>query len=110
MARRRLAANHDNLRAALAWGEQHDPELMLRLAGNLWRFWWANLTEGRAWLERALVAGGDEGPGPLRVKALGSASIVASMQGRSDAARFSHERPLSWPNKVATARGGCGLC
>jgi predicted ATPase/DNA-binding CsgD family transcriptional regulator len=79
--RRRLAANHDNLRAALAWGEQHDPELMLRLAGNLWRFWWANLTEGRAWLERALVAGGDEGPGPLRVKALGSASIVASMQG-----------------------------
>jgi predicted ATPase/DNA-binding CsgD family transcriptional regulator len=79
--RRRLAANHDNLRAALAWGEQHDPELMLQLAGALWRFWWANLTEGRAWLERALVAGGDEASAPLRVKALGTTSIVASMQG-----------------------------
>jgi predicted ATPase/DNA-binding CsgD family transcriptional regulator len=79
--RRRLATEHDNLRAALAWGEQHDPELMLRLAGALWRFWWVHPTEGRAWLERALEAGGGEAPAPLRVKALGSASIVASMQG-----------------------------
>ena len=78
--RRRLAAERDNLRAALAWGEQHDAELMLRLAGVLWRFWWANLTEGRAWLERALAVG-SAGPAPLRIKALGSASIVASMQG-----------------------------
>ena len=70
--RRRLAVEHDNLRAALAWGEQHDAELMLRLAGALWRFWWANLTEGRAWLERALAVGSEA---PLRIKALGSASI-----------------------------------
>ncbi len=80
---RRLEADRDNLRAALAWGEHHDPELMLRLAGALWRFWWAHLTEGRAWLERALLAGGGEAPTPLRVKALGSASILASMQGEA---------------------------
>jgi predicted ATPase/DNA-binding CsgD family transcriptional regulator len=78
--RGRLAVEHDNLRAALIWGEERDAELMLRLAGVLWRFWWAHLTEGRTWLERALVAGG-EAPAPLRVKALGTASIVASMQG-----------------------------
>jgi predicted ATPase/DNA-binding CsgD family transcriptional regulator len=78
--RGRLAVEHDNLRAALAWGEERDAELMLRLAGVLWRFWWAHLTEGRGWLERALVAGG-EALAPLRVKALGTASIVASMQG-----------------------------
>ena len=56
-------------------------ELMLRLAGTLWRFWWIHLTEGRTWLERALVAGGSYAPAPLRVKTLGAASIVASMQG-----------------------------
>jgi predicted ATPase/DNA-binding CsgD family transcriptional regulator len=78
--RRRLATERDNLRAALAWGEQHDAELMLRLAGALWKFWWANLTEGRGWLERALAVG-NEAPAPLRVKALGSASILTSMQG-----------------------------
>jgi predicted ATPase/DNA-binding CsgD family transcriptional regulator len=76
-----LGAEHDNLRAALAWGEERDAELMLRLAGALWRFWWAHLTEGRAWLERALEASGGDAPAPLRVKALGTASIVASMQG-----------------------------
>ena len=80
--RRRLEADHDNLRAALAWGAQHDPALMLRLAGALWRFWWVHLTEGRAWLERALAAGGNA-PAPPRVKALGSASILASMQGET---------------------------
>jgi predicted ATPase/DNA-binding CsgD family transcriptional regulator len=79
--RRRLETDHGNLRMALAWGEEHDVELMLRLAGTLWRFWWIHLTEGRTWLERALVAGGSYAPAPLRVKTLGAASIVASMQG-----------------------------
>jgi predicted ATPase/DNA-binding CsgD family transcriptional regulator len=78
--RRQLATEHDNLRAALAWGEQHDAELMLHLASALWKFWWAHPTEGRGWLERALAVG-NEAPAPLRAKALGSASIVASMQG-----------------------------
>jgi tetratricopeptide (TPR) repeat protein len=78
--RRQLEADHGNLRTALAWGEEHDPQLMLRLAGALWRLWWIHLTEGRAWLERALEVGASA-PAALRVKALGSASIVASMQG-----------------------------
>ena len=85
--RRRLEAELGNLRAALSWGEEHDPELMLRLAGSLWRFWWGHLTEGRAWLERVLVVTGDTPPVPLRVKALYGASILASMQGEAERGR-----------------------
>jgi predicted ATPase len=51
--RRRLEADLGNLRAALSWGAEHDPQMMLLLADALWRFWWVHLTEGRAWLERA---------------------------------------------------------
>ena len=46
----RLEIEHDNLRAALAWSlEQEEIEIALRMAGNLWWFWFVrgHLTEGR---------------------------------------------------------------
>jgi predicted ATPase/DNA-binding SARP family transcriptional activator len=54
----RFEAEHANLRAALEWGLEHDPDLALRLAGALWRFWHhrAHLVEGSGWLRRALAA------------------------------------------------------
>ena len=52
----RLAAEHDNARAALVWLEQQgDEATMIRLAAGLGWFWFVRGfgTEGISWLERA---------------------------------------------------------
>jgi predicted ATPase/DNA-binding CsgD family transcriptional regulator len=77
-----VQAEHDNLRAALLWALEHDPETALRLASALWRFWsergyWS---EGRDWLARALAAGPDVSSA-VRAAALGGAGTLAVDQG-----------------------------
>ncbi|MDQ2934199.1 MAG: helix-turn-helix domain-containing protein [Chloroflexota bacterium] len=62
---RRLQAEQDNLRAAIAWSlEDEEPTLAQRIAGALWLFWrrHGDYTEARLWLDRALAA--DEGSAP----------------------------------------------
>jgi predicted ATPase/DNA-binding SARP family transcriptional activator len=57
----RLDPEVDNLRAALAAAlDSGDPELGLRLAGGLWRYWATRgpVAEGLEWIERALAADG----------------------------------------------------
>ncbi|MFN2471280.1 MAG: BTAD domain-containing putative transcriptional regulator [Gaiellaceae bacterium] len=78
----RLEAEHDNLRAALAWAERHDPEVGLRIAAALCDFWAdrSYLREALSSLERAL-AGAGSAPAPLRAKALHGACYVAFLQG-----------------------------
>jgi predicted ATPase/class 3 adenylate cyclase len=51
-----LGTDEANLRAALTYAKEHDPPGMLRLAGSLWRFWYARRqhVEGRGWVEQAL--------------------------------------------------------
>jgi non-specific serine/threonine protein kinase len=47
----------DNLRAALAWSrDASEPELLIRHASSVWRFWWirGEISEGSSWLETAL--------------------------------------------------------
>jgi predicted ATPase/DNA-binding CsgD family transcriptional regulator len=86
----RLAAAHDDLRAAFAWGLAHDPAAVLVAAGDLLRFWEirGHLAEGRTWLERALAAAPPEPAGP-RAKALATAAVLAFHQGAlDDAAAF----------------------
>ena len=93
----RLEAEHDDLRVALAWGTSGgDPEPALRLATALGRFWEVrgHLSEGRAWLEAALAAGGgSELPG-LRAVALNWAAVLAQHQGDYNAARGLYEHSL----------------
>jgi DNA-binding CsgD family transcriptional regulator/tetratricopeptide (TPR) repeat protein len=68
----RLEAEHDNLRAALAWMlEQGEAELGLRLAGSLWLFWegHGHYGEGHSWLKQVLARGG-QASAAARAKAL----------------------------------------
>ena len=52
-----MEAEHDNLRAALTWSVEHDPESALRLAGRLADFWRraGHHAEGRRWLNSVVA-------------------------------------------------------
>ncbi|MDX3525206.1 MULTISPECIES: ATP-binding protein [Streptomyces] len=80
----RMRAEHANLLAALAHGD--DPQATLALAAALRYHWCAGgfLAEGRRWLDRALVAAPE--PTPARARALYAASWVALLQGDHSAA------------------------
>jgi predicted ATPase/transcriptional regulator with XRE-family HTH domain len=84
----RLAQEHDNLRAALSWAQEHgETELGLRLAVALSRFWEIRgyLAEGRRWLT-ALLPGAETGPPSLRAAALFATGRLASSLGNREEA------------------------
>jgi predicted ATPase/DNA-binding CsgD family transcriptional regulator len=91
----RIEQEHDNLRAALGWAveEAEGGELVqkretaLRLAGALIRFWAVrgSLSEGLAWLERALVATSNV-PAPTRIRALSGTAWLAFFLGDGERA------------------------
>jgi predicted ATPase len=86
----RLAAEHDDLRAALGWAAAAgEAELGLRLAGALWRFWFVrgHLAEGRALLAAALAVPGGEAFPAARGRALNGAGVLAIYQADLAAAR-----------------------
>jgi predicted ATPase/DNA-binding CsgD family transcriptional regulator len=110
-----IETEHANLRAALAWTIEREPETALRLANGLRDFWskrsyWV---EGRAWLERALATGA--GDGALRAAALGRLASMESDQGDFDAARSAFEECLTLAEQLgerrtaAAARRGLGI-
>jgi hypothetical protein len=79
----RFEAEHDNLRAALAWAiASGPPGEGVRVASWLWRFWeWRGyLTEGRRWLTRAIAADAG-GPTRFRASCLDGAGSLAWHQG-----------------------------
>lgn len=68
---RMLGRDHDNLRAALQWHMAHDAAAALRMCAALGPFWYtAGLYgEGRACLEAALAAAGQQAPRASRAGA-----------------------------------------
>lgn len=79
-----LEAEHDNIRAALAWAlEQNRVEAGLRIGIALCLFWQtrAYFREGYAWLERFLSQADEGVPLAVRVNALVWASFFADYRG-----------------------------
>jgi non-specific serine/threonine protein kinase len=78
---RRLAAEHDNLRAALAWAMLANPAAALELVARLWYFWfWGGFwSEGAAWAKQALAHTSE--PNVIRATVLIGASNLAGRAG-----------------------------
>ena len=76
----RLAEEHDNLRAALAWSVQSgDAPHALRFAAALHWFWYRRRywDDGSTWPARALALPGAQAPAPLRARVLEGAALFA---------------------------------
>jgi predicted ATPase len=102
----RLEREHDNLRAAMDWGESAgERDLVLRLAGAVSRFWYlkSHLSEGQRRLESALNA--DQRPTTARAKALNGASVMALNLGDIATARLRAEEALALHRTLGDAWG-----
>jgi predicted ATPase/uncharacterized protein HemY len=103
----RLEAEHDNMRAALAWALEHgENDLALRLGSALHRFWQVHghLTEGRSWLEQSLAR-----PHPVRtpvqVDALTGAGWLAIYQADFSGGRKLLEEALALARELGDDAG-----
>jgi len=79
----RIASEHDNLRAALAWSAESSPIEGLRLAQGLSAFWRIRgfLAEGREWFARLLDVVPIDLRTRLRARGLYAAALFAILQG-----------------------------
>ncbi len=88
----RLATELPNVRAALAWTlEREDAEAALRLATDLFWFWYSrsDRREGERWLEAALAKTG--GGATARADALIAAAILATVRNCTAAVALAEE-------------------
>ena len=84
-----------NLRAALAWASQADPDLGLRLAVALENYWATSAPfEGRRRIEE-LLARAPDAPANLRARALRVLGGMTDLTGEPEKARAIYERSLS---------------
>jgi len=92
----RLETEIENLRAALDWSieEDPDPEMGLRLAGAV-QWLWAirgHFTEGRRWFDAVLARERGAEPTPALARALQGAGNLAFRQDDYETARAHYER------------------
>jgi len=103
-----LDAEHDNLRAALAWCQAaHDDERLLRLSTALWRYWAIrrHVDEGCEYLEGALAREASGRDTPARANALFGAGILACIQGDNHTASRRLEESVALWRRLGDRRG-----
>ena len=79
----RLADDHANFDAALAWARDAGAtDLLLRMSGALWRFWFVrgHVREGRRWISEALQSSPPD-PTPALGRALFGGGALAVAEG-----------------------------
>jgi tetratricopeptide (TPR) repeat protein len=97
----RIQPEHDNIRAALAWSLEHEPELTLRQASSLRLFWEVRglFREGLQWIEDALPYAADMTP-EIRFRALAGSGAIATRLGDLDLAQERKEAALALGREV----------
>ncbi len=106
----RLEAEHDNLRAALAWASaQADGAVSVQLVNALGWFWYFRgyLSEGRGWLDDVLarVPAGRAGGTVERATALWHTGRLAHLQGDGGRARTLLEESVDLWRGLGAGRG-----
>jgi non-specific serine/threonine protein kinase len=104
----RLEAEHDNLRAALAWSRSEPTgiEIGLRLAAALTQFWQLRdyPREGLAWLE-ALLSEGGEAPAAVRAYALERAGFLSMFLNKHEQSTAFFEQSLALYRELGDTKG-----
>ena len=102
----RFEAEHDNLRAALTWSLETEPEMALQIAAGTGRFWYVRSygVEGRRMLHAALDAAADGAP-HTRARVLSHAGILADEAGDHDEAAAYLEEALAIFQKTGDDHG-----
>ncbi len=97
----RIQPELDNIRAALAWSLEHEPELTLRQASSLRLFWEVRglFREGLQWIEDALPYAADMTP-DIRFRALAGSGAIATRLGDLDLAQERKEAALALGREV----------
>jgi predicted ATPase/transcriptional regulator with XRE-family HTH domain len=93
----RLVAEHDNVRLALAWCDQHgEIDALLQLSSLLYGLWFSRglYREGAQWVDRALERS-QRVPSSALIRALGGAGTLASFQGDYARATSFYEEGLA---------------
>jgi non-specific serine/threonine protein kinase len=102
----RLEAEHDNLRAALSWSLEVEPQTTLQLALALARFWEIRsyYSEGSAWLEAALRKN-ESADASMQAKALTEAGTFAWRRGDYEQAIAFHREALTLYRELGDEHG-----
>jgi predicted ATPase/class 3 adenylate cyclase len=101
----RLEREHENLRAAMSWSFAGNTDSAIRIAAAARRLWWVRgyLSEGQAWLRRALGAAPDGSS--MKVRILRGLTVIVQMQGDNNEAESLARQGLALSKSMTDDEG-----